>query len=151
MFLAIWFCSWGLKQFGKFQNHTVWLLKQGLGSFAWEVIVCTTKVRDEPLEMEKELKIKKSVSSPPSPPTKYWGTDGGTVFIKKLCMGEQTFLGKYFGGCFAWGIMIRSCKGELMVNKRFQRSIPDSFSSYWPDLGYLYSIWKVNTTNKGLN
>ena len=34
MFLAIWFCSSGLKQFGKFQNHTVCLQRQRLGSFA---------------------------------------------------------------------------------------------------------------------
>ena len=52
----MWFCSSGLKQFGKFQNH----------SFAWKVIVCTTKVRDELLEMGKDLKIKLSVSSPPA-------------------------------------------------------------------------------------
>ena len=33
MFLAIWFCSSGLKQFGKFQNHTACLQRQWLGSF----------------------------------------------------------------------------------------------------------------------
>ena len=49
MFLAISFYSSDLKQFGKFQNHTVWRQKQWLGSLTWKVIVCTTKVRDETL------------------------------------------------------------------------------------------------------
>ena len=58
------------------------------------------------LEMEKDMKIKDSVSSPP---TKSWGT----FLAKKLCMGEQTFLGKFMRGCFTWELMIRSCKGEV--------------------------------------
>ena len=71
------------------------------------MIVCTTKVRDEILEMGKDLKIKHSVSSA-SLPTKY----RENVFIKKLCMGAQNCLGKFLGGCFTWGLMIRSCKGK---------------------------------------
>ena len=39
---------------------------------------------DELLEMGRDLKIKQSVSSPP---TKY----GGTFFIKKLCIGTNLF------------------------------------------------------------
>ena len=54
--------------------------------------------------MEKEMKTKHSAFSPP---TKY----RETFFGKKLCMGEQTFLSKFMGGCFTWGLMIRSCKG----------------------------------------
>ena len=73
-------------------------------SFAWKVIVCSTKVRDELLEMGKNLEMKHSVSYPP---TKY----GETFFIKKLYMEKQTFLGKFFGVCFTWGLMIRLCKG----------------------------------------
>ena len=42
------------------------------------------------LEMGKDMKIKHSVSSPPY---KVWGT-----FSVQLCMGEQTFLGKFMGG-----------------------------------------------------
>ena len=42
---------------------------------------------DELLEMGRDLKIKQSVSSPP---TKY----GGTFFIKKLCKGTNLF-GKF--------------------------------------------------------
>ena len=82
----------------------------------------TTKVRDELLEMGKDLKIKHSVSSPPA---KYWGT----FFIKKLCMGEQTFLVNLFLGCFTWGLMIRSCKGRKLMVKKFERLSQVSFSS----------------------
>ena len=70
MFLAIWICSSGLKQFGKFQTHTVWR-----GSFAWKVIVSTKKVSDELLGMGKDLKIKHSVSSSPKE-----ALQGGTNF-----------------------------------------------------------------------
>ena len=52
------------------------------------------KIRDELLEMGKDLKIKHSVFSipppPPFPPTEY----GRFFFIKKLCIRGQTFLGK---------------------------------------------------------
>ena len=53
-------------------------------------MVCTTKIRDELLEMGKDLKTKHSVSSPP---TKY----GRTFFIEKLCIGEESFLGNFLG------------------------------------------------------
>ena len=46
--------------------------------------------------MGKDLKIKHSVSFPL---TKY----GEFFFIKQLCMGEQTFFGKMFGGMFYMG------------------------------------------------
>ena len=80
-------------------------------------MVCTTKIRDELLEMGRDLKIKHSVSSPR---TKY----GGTFFRRKLCMGEQTFLGKFFGRYFGTNDQIR-----LMV-KRFQRSSKVSLFSH---------------------
>ena len=35
MFLAIWFCGSGLKQFGKFRNRCMTLKTQWPGSFAW--------------------------------------------------------------------------------------------------------------------
>ena len=41
------------------------------------------------------------------PPAKYVET----FFIKKFCMGEQTFLGKFLGGCFSCELMIKSGKG----------------------------------------
>ena len=83
------------------------------------MIVCTTKVRNELLKMGQGFKIKHSVSFPP---TKY----GQTFFIKKLCMGEQTFL----GGMFYMGTNDQIMQeGRLMV-KTFQRSSQVSFSSH---------------------
>ena len=55
------------------------------------MIFCTTKVRDELLEMGKDMKVMHSVSSLP---TKY----GGTFSVKRLCMRKQTFLGKFMEG-----------------------------------------------------
>ena len=63
----------------------------------------------KPLQMGKDMKIKHSVSSPL---TKY----GGTFFVKKLCMGEQTFLGKFMGGYFTWGLMVRHPRVGCKVN-----------------------------------
>ena len=62
------------------------------------------ELRMELSEMGKDMKKKHSLSSPPT-------THGGTFFVQKLCMEEQTFLGKLMGGCFIWWLMIRSCKG----------------------------------------
>ena len=84
------------------------------------------------LEMEKDMKIKHSASSPP--PIRY----GGTFSEKELSMGQKTFFGKIYGGMFFIGtndqIMQR---GKLMV-KRFQSSSQVSFALIDPDLGYLY-------------
>ena len=55
------------------------------GSLAGKFIFCTTKVGMKLLEMGKDMEIKHSRS------TKY----GGTLFVKKLCMVEQTVLGKF--------------------------------------------------------
>ena len=58
----------------------------------------------------KRFKDKDIVPSlPPPPPYKV----RGTFFIKMFCMWEQTFFGQMFWGCFTWGLMIRSCKGEV--------------------------------------
>ena len=64
-------------------------------------------------------------------------------------MGEQTLLGKFFGGCFRWGLMIRSCKG--VVNGSEVSKFKLIFCLIDPGLGYWYIIWKVNTKNRGLN
>ena len=53
------------------------------GSLAGKSIVCTTTVM-ELLEMGKDIKITHSVSS-------RLPKNGGTFFLKKLCMGEQFF------------------------------------------------------------
>ena len=76
------------------------------------MIVCTTKVRDELLEIGIDLKIKHSVSSPPY---KVWET----FFIKKLCMGEQTFLGKIFFEMFYMGTNDQIMQGRKLMIKRF--------------------------------
>ena len=64
------------------------------------------RIRDELLEMGKDLKIKHSVSSPHY---KVWGN-----FVhKKALHGGANLFGQILGGCFIWGLMIRSYKGEV--------------------------------------
>ena len=55
-------------------------------------------------EMVKDMKRKRSVSCPPTKNCR-------TFFVKKVFMGGQTIFGKFMGGCFTWGLMIRSWKG----------------------------------------
>ena len=54
----------------------------------------------------------------PLPPTKY----GGTFFIKKLCIGEQTFFGQIFWGMFYMGTIDQIMQGGGVNGKRFERS-----------------------------
>ena len=68
---------------------------------------------------------------------------GKRFFVKKLCMGEQTFLGKFMGGCIAWGLMIRFMEGEKLMVKRFQRLSQVSFPLIDPDLGIDILIEKL--------
>ena len=76
------------------------------------VIAFITKVRNQTFRNGKRYEGKTQCLLFPC---KEWGN----FFVKKLCMGEQTFWGQIFGGCFTWQLMIGSCK--LMV-RRFQRS-----------------------------
>ena len=71
--------------------------------------------------MGKDLKINRSVSSPT---TKY----GETFFIKKLCMGEQTFLGKR-------SMISDHPRGKLMV-KSFKGRVKLVFPLVDPELSY---------------
>ena len=130
VFSYIWFCSSGLKQFGKFQNHTVWLLKQWLGSFTWKVRVCTTKVRNELLKMGIDLKIKHSVSSLIY---KVWRN----YFHKKALHRGRNFFGQIFLGMLYMGTNDKIMQGGKLMVKRSQRSIQVSFSPYWPWPGLL--------------
>ena len=60
-FITKWFCSSGLKQFGKFQYWTIlydFKKTQRLGSFAWEAIVCITNVRAETFRDDKKYEDK---------------------------------------------------------------------------------------------
>ena len=36
----------------------------------------------------------------------------GNFFCEKVLHGEQIFWGKFMGGCFTWGLMIKSWKGR---------------------------------------
>ena len=56
--------------------------------------------------MGKGLKIKHTY---PLPPAKY----GGTFFIKKLCMGKQTFLAKFMGG----GVFYKGTNDQIMQGR----------------------------------
>ena len=63
-------------------------------------------------------------------------------------MGEQAFSGQIYGVMFDMGTNNQITQGgEIMVIKRFQRSIQNGFSLIDSDLGYSYIIWKVNTIN----
>ena len=64
------------------------------------------------LEIGKDMKIK-HMKCPLSLKKKY----GGTFFLNKLCMEEQTFLGKFMRGYFTSGLMIRSCKRRGKVSQ----------------------------------
>ena len=127
IFLAKWFCSSGLKQFGKFRNYTVWLEKQWLGSFAWKVIVFNTKVRDEHLKVGIDLKIKHSVSPVQS------------FFIKTL-HGGANFFGQFFREMFYMEINDQIMQGRKLMAKKFYKvesTRQVSFSSHWPWPGLL--------------
>ena len=53
----------------------------------------------------------------PTPPPKKKKVCG-TFFLKKFCMGKKLYwanLLEFIGGCFTWGLMIRSCKEEELV------------------------------------
>ena len=89
------------------------------------------------------MKIKHSVSSPPA---KY-----GECFRKKALLGRIHFLGQIYGRMFYMGTNDQIMQGGKLMVKRFQRSSQVSFPLIDPDLGYWYIIWKVNTTNRGLN
>ena len=72
------------------------LKAQSLGSFAWKAIFCTRKPRNETFINGKIY--------------------DGFFFLKKLCMREQTFLGRIcWRDVLQGGIMIRSCKGGEKV------------------------------------
>ena len=68
----------------------------------------------------------------PLPPTKY----GGTFFIEKLCMGEQTFLDKFFGGMFYMGTNDQIMQGGSQWLRGFKGRVKLVFPLIDPDLGY---------------
>ena len=76
------------------------------------MIVCTTKVRDELLEIGIDLKIKHSVSSPPC---KVWGN----FFHKKALHGGANFFGQFFFEMFYMGTNDQIMQGRKLMIKRF--------------------------------
>ena len=69
----------------------------------------------------------------PLPLTKY----GEKCFRKKAFHGGTSFFGTNLWGMFDMGTNNQIMQGgELMVIKRFQRSIQNSFSLIDPELGY---------------
>ena len=89
-------------------------------------MVCTIKVGDKLLEMEKDLGIQHSVSSSPN---KIWAN----FFHKKALHGETIYFGNFFFFFWRGGVYMGTNDqimqgGKLMV-KRFQMSSPVSSSS----------------------
>ena len=61
----------------------------------------------------------------------------GTFFEKTICMGEQTFLGKFIGGCvFYTGTNHQIVHGRKLMVKRFQMLSQFSFPVIDLGLGY---------------
>ena len=59
----------------------------------------------------------------------------GTFFEKMLCMGEQTFLGKFMG-VFYVGTNDQIMQEWNLMVKRFQRTSQVSSPLIYPDLAY---------------
>ena len=73
------------------------------------------------LEMGKDMNIKHSVFLSP---TKY----GGTFFAKNFAWGTKRLRANLWGGCFTWGLMIRSCKEAVNGLRGFKGRV--KFSSH---------------------
>ena len=97
------------------------------------------------LEMLKDMKIKHSISSP-LPSTKYGGN-----FLQKSFPCRKKHFGQIYGGMFYMETNDQIMQGRKLMVKRFQRLSQVRFPVTDLDLGYWYIIWKVNTTNRGLN
>ena len=82
------------------------------GSFAWKAIVFSTKVRDETFRNGKIYEDK--ACFPPQSKEDF--------FLKKVCMGEQTFLGK-----FMWGVLYMGTSDQVMQERR--KSFTNAFFS----------------------
>ena len=84
---------------------------------------CTPKVRNELLEMGKDMKIKHSGSSPPY---RVWGT----FFHRKALHGGTNVLGQFFLEMFYMGTNDQIMQGGELIVKRLERSSQVSFSSH---------------------
>ena len=86
------------------------------------------------------MKIKHSASTPPY-----------KLFCKKALHGKTNFLGQICWGMFYMWTNDQIIQGGKLMVKRFQKSSQVSFPLIDPDLGYWYIVWKIKTTNRGLN
>ena len=59
----------------------------------------------------------------------------GSFFLKKLCMGKQTSLGKFMGRSFTWELMIRSCKREKSTTNAFSSNLNIAILKIFPGHG----------------
>ena len=90
------------------------------------------------------MKIKDSASTSPY---KVWRN----FFCKKALHGETNFFGQIYGGMFYMWTNDQIIQGGKLMVKRLQKSSQVTFPLIDPDLGYWYLVWKINTTNRGLN
>ena len=111
----------------QFRLKTVWkiskpyclTLKQWLGSFAWKVIVCTTKIRDETFRNGKRYE---GVSSLPLPTHTHTHSMGELFSRKSFAWVKKSFGANLWGGVYV-GTNDQIMQGwNLMVN-RFQRRV----------------------------
>ena len=82
-------------------------------------------------EMQKDMKIKHSVSS--VPPTAMYRR---TFFRKKALHGRTNSFGQIYGEMFYIGINNKTMEGEKSMVKSFQRLSQVSFPLIDPDLSY---------------
>ena len=71
--------------------------------------------------------------------------------VSSLLYRGASFFGEIYRGMLYMGTNDQIMQERKLIFKRFQRSSQVSFSLIHPDLGCWYIIWKVNTTNGGLN
>ena len=84
-----------LKTVWKISKPYSMTLKTVARQFCLKGHVLPQKLGMKLLEMGKDMKIKQCLLS-------FLQSMGKLFFVKKLCMGEQTFLGKLLGGSFTW-------------------------------------------------
>ena len=94
--------------------------------------------------MGKDLKIKHSVSSSSY---KVWGN----FFHKKALHGGTNFFWQIFGGIFYMGTNDQIMQGGSYWLKGLNVWFKLVFPIIYLDLCNWYIIWKVSTTNRGLN
>ena len=103
-------------------------------------MVCTTKVWDETFKNGKWYEDQaKFLLSPLQ-------CMGEPFLQKKICMGEQTVLGKFMMECFTRGLMIRSCKG----GSKWLRGLKSRVNFPLTDVTWVIDIlFEKLTTQKG--